>query len=106
MDFRATGNEPGWLLEIVGDRSIRMLIDYGNNRVVTPVPPLQLSEGKKIYAAETEAHRIRVIIEPESCTDTMSGQKFESEVTVYLDDEIFTGCRQSFQKLSTVNSEQ
>ena len=83
-----------------------MLTDYGNNRVVTPVPPLQLSGGNKIYATETEAHRIRVVIEPESCTDTMSGEKFESEVTVYLNDEIFTGCGRNFQKLSTVNSEQ
>ena len=61
-----------------------MLTDYGNNRVVTPVPPLQLAEGKKIYAAQTQAHRIRVVIKPESCTDTMSRENFESEVTVYL----------------------
>ena len=91
VDFRATGNEPGWLLEIT-NHSIRMLTNYANERVVTPVPPPQLTEEAKIYEAETEAHEIRIVIHQQSCTDTMSDEEFESEVTVYLDEETFTGC--------------
>ncbi|MGF1588258.1 MAG: MliC family protein [Pleurocapsa sp.] len=94
VDFRATGNEPGWLLEIVDAHHIRILTDYGNNQVVTPAPAPQTNEAK-IYEVETPAHKLRIVIQPEACTDTMSGEKFESQVTVLLDGETFVGCGQS-----------
>ncbi len=95
VDFRATGNEPGWLLEIVDGHYIKMLTDYGNNQVATPAPAPQ-SNGVKIYEAETEAHQLRIIIQQETCTDTMSGEKFESQVSVVLDGETLIGCGQRF----------
>jgi putative lipoprotein len=92
VDFRATGNEPGWLLEIVDEDSIRILTNYANNRAVAPTPSPQSVEEAKIYEVKTESHRIRIIIQQESCIDTMSGEQFESKVTMHLDDETFTGC--------------
>ena len=96
VDFRAIGNEPGWLVEIVDGHSIRILTDYGNNKVATSAPSPQLTEKAKIYEAETEAHKIRIVIVQQPCTDTMSGEQFESQVTIDLDGETFTGCGQSF----------
>ena len=96
VDFRATGNEPGWFLEIVDEQFIRMIANYGNNRVVTPVPSPQSTEEGTIYEAETEAHKIRIVIQQESCRDTMSGEEFESKVTVNLDTETFIGCGKRF----------
>ena len=62
VDFRATGNEPGWLLEI--DRHfIRILSDYGNNLVTTPVPSIQSVAGASVYEAQTEAHSLRIVIQ-------------------------------------------
>ena len=93
VNFRATGNEPGWLLEIVDESFIRILTDYGNNLVTTPAPSSQSNEDTTIYEAE-KAHNIRIVIQHKPCMDTMSGDKFNSKVRVDLDGEIFIGCGQ------------
>ena len=68
-----------------------MLTNY-ENKNFTLVPQLQLTKKAKVYAAETETHKVRIVIYQRSCTDIMSGEEFESDVTVYLDEETFTGC--------------
>ena len=92
VDFRATGNEPGWSLEMLQDRIV--FLDQGGGRVTTPRPAPQVdpASGETVYAAETDAHRIRVLIRESECVDTMSGERSESIVALEVDGRAYRGC--------------
>ena len=92
VDFRATGNEPGWSLEMLQDRIV--FLDQGGARVTTPRPSPQVdpASGETVYAAATEAHRIRVLIRESECVDSMNGERSESSVAVEIDGRAYRGC--------------
>lgn len=93
-DFRAVGQEPGWLLEIRKGREIRLITDYGADTAFTPVPPVRTDSatGAHTYHAVTEAHDLEVLIRPAACTDAMSGEPYVTTVTVTLDGRAYHGC--------------
>jgi putative lipoprotein len=93
-DFRAVGQEPGWLLEIRKAREMRLITAYGADTAVTPVPPdrTDSATGARIYHAVTEAHDLLVLIQPTACTDVMSGESYETTVTITLDGRDLRGC--------------
>lgn len=96
IDFRATGNEPGWVLELDADLQIEFIGDYGSYRVVTPVPVPTLDSAKKSsYHAITETHNLLVTIETKSCRDSMSGAQFTQQVRILLDGKAYNGCGKS-----------
>jgi len=93
VEFRGTGNEPGWVLEILADRMI--FIDaYGARRVATPRPERQrgAASGHEVYVAVTESHRLAVRIRTGPCVDSMSGARHGSGVEVELDGAAYRGC--------------
>jgi putative lipoprotein len=92
VDFRATGNEPGWSLEMLQDRIV--FLDQGGARVTAPRPAPQVdpASGETVYAAETDGHRIRVLIRASECIDSMSGERSESSVAVEIDGRAYRGC--------------
>ena len=92
VDFRATGNEPGWSLEMLQDRIL--FLDQEGARVTMPRPAPQVdpASGETVYAAETDAHRIRVLIRESECVDTMSGERSESIVALEVDGRAYRGC--------------
>ncbi|HUG00747.1 MAG TPA: hypothetical protein VML95_02665 [Longimicrobiales bacterium] len=94
VDFRAVGNEPGWLLEVVEGERIRFRYDYGESEAFTPAPEPEIAAetGGITYHAVTEAVDLRVEILPESCLDDMSGFPFPTTVSVTLGDRTFRGC--------------
>ena len=93
-DFRAVGQEPGWQLAIEKGRQIRFIYDYGADTALTPVPGAETdsASGARTYHANTEAHDLRVVVTPAPCTDAMSGQPYETTVTVSLDGRDYHGC--------------
>jgi hypothetical protein len=93
-DFRAVGQEPGWLLEIRNAQEIRLITDYGADTAITPVPPAgtDSTTGARTYHAVTEAHDLQVLIQPTACTDAMSGESYETSVTITLDGRDYHGC--------------
>jgi len=95
VDFRAVGNEPGWYLEIQHDRHLLFVADYGLNRVLITSPTLTVEEPRTIYQASSDKDELRVEIVDELCTDTMKGDTFTSQVTVYLNGKAYTGCGNS-----------
>ena len=94
VSFRAVGNEPGWMLEIVDGERVTMLADYGERRVTTPAPPPSRDPltGDRVYAIRTEAHRLDVRIAAHRCKDGMSGHAFPASVTATLDGRTYRGC--------------
>jgi uncharacterized membrane protein len=90
VDFRAVGNEPGWYLEIHEQSRVVLVSDYGTARVEMPLP----EPGVKIKGDTTrwDAGELRVEAMRRPCTDTMSGERFPSQVTVYREGRILRGC--------------
>ncbi len=93
VDFRAIGQEPGWLLEIDTGKSMYLLADYGEKKVTTPAPtPTRDSTGAITYDARSEGHHLTAVIRQRVCHDTMSGEEMTHEVTVTLDGTERRGC--------------
>jgi membrane-bound inhibitor of C-type lysozyme/uncharacterized membrane protein len=93
-DFRAIGNEPGWHLEIKAGGKMVFVGDYGQSRYEFPTPePLNNQQARKTtYEVRTLEHELTVTLEALSCRDSMSGESFETTVTVILDGQIYRGC--------------
>ena len=94
IDFRAVGQEPGWLLEIDEGNQITMLADYGERNVTAPAPEPTFNDatGEKRYDIETDSLRLHVSVRNQPCTDVMSGEQFPTTVVVTLDGREYRGC--------------
>lgn len=93
VDFRATGNEPGWHLEMQRDRQILFVGHYGRQRVFTPWVEAKVNGDRgQSYHAVTEAHDLRIDILQETCRDTMADSVFSHTVRVLLDGSQLQGC--------------
>jgi uncharacterized membrane protein len=92
-DFRAVGNEPGWVLEIYPRRMV-LVTDYGEQRYEfeTPEPVVNTEERRTFYETSDRGLRILVALEGGECRDTMSDEVFETRVAVKLDDTTYRGC--------------
>jgi uncharacterized membrane protein len=94
VDFRATGNEPGWVLEIrEGDR-LELSYDYGQGRMsaaITGREPDPATRTTRITAAAGD-HLIEVLLTAGTCRDTMADETFPTRVEVAFDDRRLTGC--------------
>jgi uncharacterized membrane protein len=93
VEFRASGNEPGWVWELLADRMI-FIGAYGAERVTTPrsgAPSGATLEGA-VYVGFAEAHKLTARVLPRPCVDTMSGDLSMSTVEVELDGRRYRGC--------------
>ena len=93
-DFRATGNEPGWVLEISQGTRISFNGDYGATRLeLQSNPPVEDQAARQTrYTASDGNHRMSVVIEMAPCQDTMSGDSFSSRLTLNVDGRELHGC--------------
>lgn len=96
IDFRAIGQEPGWLLEIDDGGRMTLQYDYGEQRAdfTTPVPNTA-QEFVTVYEARAGQDTINVTIRRAPCQDAMSGENFPSRVTVRINDRTLEGCGKS-----------
>ena len=89
--FRATGNEPGWRLEIT-DAKMTFIGDYGKTRIEAPTPAAETTAAFRRYAARTGGHDLMATIFDRPCRDTMSGMPYPNEVAVMVDGKQLKGC--------------
>jgi heat shock protein HslJ/membrane-bound inhibitor of C-type lysozyme len=89
--FRATGNEPGWQLDITGT-TMTLLADYGKTRIEVPAPQPTTSAGLRKYTANYGGKNLTVSIFERRCTDTMSGMPYPNAVIVVFGDKMLEGC--------------
>ena len=94
VEFRAIGQEPGWVLDIHQGHSIDYTGDYGSTRIIVPAPePTRDSvTGTVTYRAQSEGHAVDVIIREAPCADVMSGEEFTHSVAVRVDQREVKGC--------------
>ncbi|MCB1856026.1 MAG: MliC family protein [Halieaceae bacterium] len=92
VSFRAVGNEPGWMLEILPGRQLVLVGDDGQLRLATPDPGAQEQGESRHYRALTEAGELQVEILQGACFDTVSGEAFPAVVTVSVNGRLLQGC--------------
>jgi putative lipoprotein len=94
VDFRATGNEPGWVLEISEGTRIDLSYDYGVSRIrVNASEPVDDQQAMRTtWEAIVDGEPLKLEISAVGCTDSMSGEQFESTVVIYLGDRELKGC--------------
>jgi uncharacterized membrane protein len=96
VDFRAVGQEPGWLLNIYRENRITLDWDYGEHSAEFPLTaPDTTQEGATRYQAQADGHTIAVTIRRFPCNDGMSGAAFPSTVVVEIDGRTLNGCGRS-----------
>jgi len=93
-DFRAVGNEPGWSLEISRDYGIVLVNNYGSDRYTFSLtePVSDQESGTTVYKVKEGGHQLEIVLEGKACGDTMSDERFETTVTVILDETRLNGC--------------
>jgi putative lipoprotein len=94
VSFRATGNEPGWLLEITRGGDTVLVTDWGKTRSAFPTtePVTDPATGRTEYRAAGGGRALTIVLEARDCRDNMSGERFPTTVTVRLDRDVLRGC--------------
>jgi putative lipoprotein len=94
VDFRATGNEPGWYLEISNQRDILLVTDYGQTSFSFRSATLKSEPHAEsaTYHARNNGDSVEIVIIARPCRDTMSGEAFSSTVSVTVNDKRLAGC--------------
>jgi putative lipoprotein len=94
VDFRAVGNEPGWFLELEDGVQIVLFTDYGRRRYTLPAPEPEVDEAARrvTFRTESRGDRLVLTLAPGPCEDTMSGEVFDTTVTVTIAGETLHGC--------------
>jgi putative lipoprotein len=93
VDYRAIGQEPGWLLDISAEEAFRFEYAYGTEHVELPyVPPHRLEEGRIQYRVADGQEELMIHIHPENCRDAMSGFAYPDIVTVQYRGHTYRGC--------------
>lgn len=93
IDFRAVGNEPGWVLEIQGE-NLSLQTDYGKQQYLFELAAMveDQASATTVYSASSDKHSIEVTLRGESCQDTMADKSYQTTVTIALDDRTLSGC--------------
>ncbi|HEY9036792.1 MAG TPA: YbaY family lipoprotein [Pseudomonadales bacterium] len=92
VDFRATGNEPGWALEIDNEGNITLLMENGQTRVSAPTPPANKQGTRTQYTATDNAHTLQATLEQKRCIDSMAEIIYGTSVIILIDGNTYQGC--------------
>jgi uncharacterized membrane protein/membrane-bound inhibitor of C-type lysozyme len=101
-DYRAVGQEPGWVVEVYAGRRLLFVGDYGSTRLTAPAPAPATETAaapggppganRVTYAARAGAHALTVEVVRQACRDEMSGEAFPTTAVVRLDGREYRGC--------------
>ena len=95
VDYRATGNEPGWVLEITGN-AVMFSTNYGQDTYNFVSAGHAFDQDSRIasYNSVSTEPAISARIIGKTCSDDMSGERFETQAEVELNGSIYRGCGQ------------
>lgn len=92
VSFRAIGQEPHWLLEVINGEKIVLVTDNGLKRTVYPYVEPKINQQQRRTIFSMKEQKLEVVIEGKDCSDIMSGEKFSVSVVITLNDTQFKGC--------------
>lgn len=96
VDFRAVGQEPGWMLDIYTRGVIKFVWDYGENYAEFAVSdPTAPQDGVTRYEAHSDGRALVITTRRTPCEDAMSGQPYPATVEVVIDGRTLNGCGKS-----------
>jgi uncharacterized membrane protein len=96
VDFRAVGQEPGWIVDIYTQNRIVALLDYGETLIEFPrTNPTSPAEGATRYETQTDGHTLSITIQRAPCEDAMSGEAYPARVDLVIDGRTLNGCGRS-----------
>jgi uncharacterized membrane protein len=87
----ARGNEPSWAVE-VGDDKIVWRQPTDPKEIVLAEPQTQDAEGAVRYHASGNGHELKLLVDAQTCRDSMSGELFAYSARAVLDGKEFSGC--------------
>jgi putative lipoprotein len=94
VDYRGTGNEPGWLVEAGPGNRLLFVTNFGQER--HELDGATIRNGPEtnvvIYEADRGADRIQATFRRAPCADDMSGQEFDHVVVVAFGGQELRGC--------------
>lgn len=92
VSLRAVGQEPGWLVEVVPDKWVLVITDYGRQRVLAPpTAPVEFGGGQR-FSLKTDSHTVEVLALPGACSDGSSEEIYDTKVTLVVDGVTTRGC--------------
>jgi heat shock protein HslJ len=91
LPFTATGNEPGWRVEITADR-ITLDADYGTTKLTMRAGAPQPVPGGRRYAGNADGRVLVVTVLDRLCEDDMTGMPRPQTVEVTMDEQALKGC--------------
>ena len=89
--LRATGNEPGWRLDLDGTR-LSLVTDNGSRRTLATAAAPETTTDARRYAATSDRGPIGVTVQERVCRDSMSGMPFPHAVEVTVEGRTLKGC--------------
>lgn len=94
IDLFAKGNVPAsWTLEMDFDKIIRFKSLDGTSYNSTPVAPVEnAATGSSVYTTKAGKGDLVITLFKESCTDKLSGERFNQKITVEADGKRYEGC--------------
>ena len=99
MDFRATGNEPGWLVEVAGGDQPRvsLSLDYGSRML--DFDQAAWDEKGLVLTAASPGNHLKLRLTETDCADTMVGWTFPVQVEMYLNEVELKACGRFLEEL-------
>lgn len=91
LPYRATGNEPGWRLDITA-RTMTLAADDGRTRIEAPTPVAEAGEGFTRFRAPAAGVGLVTTIFERHCADSMTGMPYPNAVTVAFAGRTLVGC--------------
>jgi heat shock protein HslJ/uncharacterized lipoprotein YbaY len=89
--FTARGNEPGWRLDIDGDR-MTLIMQNGAKHLATKTPAAHRTDAYTRYAGRIDGTDLTVTIVDRVCRDSMTGMPHPHVVEVVLGGARLAGC--------------
>ena len=98
VEFRASGNEPGWVWELLPDGMV-FVGAYGAERLTMSRADTRSTSslGVGVYVGVARGHQLTARVLPGPCVDSMSGVQFTSTVQVELDGKAYRGCGEALR---------
>ena len=87
----ARGNEPFWAVE-VGESGIVWRQPAEPKEIALGAPQTQDAEGAVRYHASGNGHELELLVDAQTCRDSMSGELFAYSARAILDGKEFSGC--------------
>ncbi|MCH8476640.1 MAG: MliC family protein [Wenzhouxiangella sp.] len=92
VHFRATGNEPGWLVEVGGggEPSVSLSLDYGSRML--DFDEASWDQDRMNLTADSPGNHLEIALTETECVDSMVGWTFPLRVEMRLNDTSLQAC--------------